>query len=237
MAPFGASRAGLMSVVGDDIPDSGNLQAHYATRLLSGFSDGDTVDPFSDDAGANDAPAIGNPLYRTNILNSEPAVEYDADDHHDTGIDVDTDQPRSAYAVVRWPNDGNRSRAASVINSSGSSTRFTLGVEGDNSYVLNYGDTFASVNAATTDSYVIVSYRYGSGSGEVYENQTSKGTFSYTGNGDVGLSYFLGAANLDGSADRHLDDNLLELLDYQAEHSDTTRQNVEAYLNDIYGVF
>ena len=102
MAPFGASRAGLMSVAADDIPDSG-LTHDYDARALD-LSDSDTVDPFTDNFADKDLSAVGSPTYLTDQIGDQPVASYDGDGdgHEDDGpVEVGSnDEFMFAFVVV-----------------------------------------------------------------------------------------------------------------------------------------
>ena len=82
MAPFGASRAGLMSVAEDDIPDSLEYQ-YFSTEQQ--YADSETVDPFEDSVEPKvDLPATGSPTLNADSLNTVDAVELDgSNDEYD----------------------------------------------------------------------------------------------------------------------------------------------------------
>ena len=100
MAPFGASRAGLMSVAVDDIPDSAIL--HLDAQSLTGFNDGQTVSTWSDESTeGNDL--TGSAIYRENGINGNPSLEFDpAQDHGFTGTMTTSLQPNAVFAVFEW---------------------------------------------------------------------------------------------------------------------------------------
>ena len=219
------------------IPDSENLQAHYAARLLDGYSDGETVDPFVDDNGSNDASATGSPTYRENRVNGQPTVEYDGEsDYHDTGIVPDTTQPRSVYVVWIVTDDGTNT-AYSALDQSGTTDRFYNAYIESTDVRLGYGDTTNSGGSPTFNDFNISTNVYGNGDGEAWIDSTSQHTFNYTGVNDMSTSIFIGGRNNDGSLDTPLQGEIAEILDYQADHDSDTRQNVWDYLNSIYGVF
>ena len=76
MAPFGASRAGLMSVAGDDIPDS---VVYQLKTPISGLSDGDTVNTWPAVEGKPDATS-SSLIYSENEFNEIDAVSGDGID-------------------------------------------------------------------------------------------------------------------------------------------------------------
>ena len=94
MAPFGASRAGLMSVAGDDIPDSGEY--HFVAEDLDSGDD-DFVDRINDVS----LSAIGSPSLGSDGLGGHNYVEYDGDDdgHGAASVDI-IEQPFALISVV-----------------------------------------------------------------------------------------------------------------------------------------
>jgi len=228
---------------GPDIPDSGNLQAQYAARLLSGLSDGDTVDPFSAGSAGPDAPLIaGDAVYRESQVNGYPSVEYDGSSAHDTGLTVDTTQPRSVYCVWLMPGSvSSETYPYGFLDQDPSNFDRFYGVvmdgqDGDDIRV-GYGDNTVQGGSGLYDEYLIQTSIYGGGSMEGWINDGSELTGTYNGVGAEGETAYLGARSNDGSVDGGLDGQLVELLDYQADHNSATRQSVWDYLNNIYGIF
>ena len=80
--PVGANRAGIVSQVGDAIPDSELLQNRYDARELS-LNDGDTINPFTDLKGDTDLDETGAPQYDADAINSKAGSSYDGSkDNH-----------------------------------------------------------------------------------------------------------------------------------------------------------
>jgi len=66
-------------VFGSAIPDSAVMQLD--AQSLSGFADGDTVDPFPDQINSNNATvAAGSPSYQSNAINGNASVEMASGD-------------------------------------------------------------------------------------------------------------------------------------------------------------
>ena len=79
--PFGASRAGLMSVVGDDIPDSGLKHEYFAQDET--HNDQSTGEQFTDQIGDITLSAEGEPLFDFNGLSGSKSFVYNGtDDGH-----------------------------------------------------------------------------------------------------------------------------------------------------------
>ena len=103
MAPFGASRAGLMSVAGDDIPDEGLLHEHDAREISD-------VDTWPDIAGDNDLSVdLGSPSVISDAINGQQAVEYDDDSHSGDGfVGGDNDEYTLAFVLKPLSTSGDQ---------------------------------------------------------------------------------------------------------------------------------
>lgn len=218
---------------GDTVPDSDNLQAHYVASSIDA-SDGDSVSTWPDSAGSNDATG-GDPTFREDEIGGEPAVEFDAtDDYLDTNYEQNTNDARSLYIVAKAPSGYGHWYGAYDSSGDGNRTYFGVGVLG---WMAAYGDELTEGNQFDETGVVIGSLVAGSGSVDVYVDGEHKIGGSYNGVGPTGYNDFIGARNMDGSADSYFEGAIAEILRYDVEHGSSTRSSVESYLNDKYGVY
>ena len=100
MAPFGASRAGLMSVAEDDIPDSVEYQwvgGDYDE------SEGEWTDRLSNITLTDDE---GSPTLESDQINGEPAVRYDGGEQSISNSNaLDEDAPLTVFIVSDLKNN------------------------------------------------------------------------------------------------------------------------------------
>jgi hypothetical protein len=219
------------------IPDSANLQADWDPSVYN-LNDGDTIstDWSEADGRVADATVNGDPVYRDSDINGEPAIDVDGSDYFSTSIDPDTNQPRSVYTVVAWDNTTGGSQGLYATLGPNSSDFAYLGGIRNGSPVVGYGDS-VNQSGSQPSGYYIDTVSAGSGSGEVWTDDTSQTTVSYTGQSTVGTTLYIGARNNNGTADWQADCRIARILDYQADHDSQTRQDVWNYLNSIYSVF
>ena len=153
MAPFGASRAGLMSVAADDIPDGALLYYRFD-------DDSDTTIAI-DDIGDNDG-SIDGATYDNESLAGDNALRFDGSDSIDMPLQpLPSDGDFTAIFAVNYDDeDGDQSL---ISNSDGQTGRFDFqGVRnGDPNPRLfsDQGPSFQSTVAIPTDQYAIVALR------------------------------------------------------------------------------
>jgi len=226
---------------GNPPPDLANLGSHYAARLLTGVSDGQTVNTFTDQAGSFDATLVGGSAVLDNDgLNGQPSVDYTSGGVHDTGFNQNTNDDRTIYMVVSTDLDGSNNFLYGAFDDS-PANRSYIGDDGSN-YFLGYGDTahLGSGTGTPPTGNNINSYVADSGTFEAYINDSTSAssTFTYSGVGTMGFSDSIGARNNLGDQDNEPSNSVFaEVLRYETAHDDTTRQQVVSFLNGIYSVF
>jgi len=216
-----------------EIPDSGNLQQHYDASSFN-LNDGDAVSSlWTDEAGSFDASVVGAPIYRSSAINGQPAVEFDgADDAFDTGFVKDTNNAETLYLVAEQTAESLEYFWGASDNGS-----YFQGLDGGNGlYYSGFGDGFDNPGGITQSAYRIHSIVADGSALEWFDNQTSAASYSYTGQGSIGVSTYIGARNRADGASGYLTGSIAEILRYGVAHDSTTRQDVESYLNDKYGV-
>ena len=75
--PLGASRAGLMSVAKDEIPDS---VVYQLNSLEIEANEGESLSGWEDNITEDTVDAVGSPTYRDSSINDNPGVELDGTD-------------------------------------------------------------------------------------------------------------------------------------------------------------
>jgi hypothetical protein len=89
----------------------------YAASELSGYSAGETIDPFTDFAGGEDLAATGDPKYQTNEIGGQPAAVYDTDDYHETTYGTTISDPVHIWAVCNALDDVDSQHVWSIVDS------------------------------------------------------------------------------------------------------------------------
>jgi len=82
---------------GLDIPDS--VVALYDARQLTGYSDGQTVDPFTASVG-NDFSSVSTPSYVSSGIAGNASISYDGTSDGHSGTNVTVQQPYTIYTVI-----------------------------------------------------------------------------------------------------------------------------------------
>ena len=231
----------VFSAEAGDPPDQANLGSHYAARLLTGVSDGQTVNTFTDQAGSFDATLVsGSAVLDIDGLNGQPVVNYSSGGAHDTGFNQNTNDDRTIYIVANTDLTGSANIIYGAFDNS-PANRSYIGDDGSN-YFLGYGDTahLGSGTGTPPTGNNISSYVADSGTYEAYINDSTSpsSAFTYSGVGTMGFTDSIGARNnLGDQNDDAPNDPIAEVLRYETAHDDTTRQQVVSFLNGIYNVF
>ena len=220
------------------IPDSENLESAYIADDISGSQD-DAVSTWEDSEGTFDATQAtesDQPTLNTDDLNGLNTVSFDGGDFLDTGHQQDTNEDRSLYAVVIYNETGSRERYYGALTTDGDRNRNIVGKESDESHGFGYSDSFETGGTQTTGSFVAVAHIADSGTHTAYEDNSQQGSASYTGQGEVDFSDYIGAQNSGGSVDSQMTGKIAEILRYGTAHNSTTRAEVFSHLNSKYGL-
>ena len=236
--PLGASRAGLMSVVGDDIPES---EIDHDYRWIANdidLSDGDSVSNWSDITGPADLSAVGSPTFRENSVNEQSSVEIDS---VDDGFDID---PFSGTNSLEP--DGGLTFIWVFVKFNSADDDGTLAVHvGDNVDLqirfrggsletrIGGGNDPSTPNVTVGDAHIAVGRWDGSEfemrlDGEIGD-QTSDSTLS-SNDGQDSVGY---RAIAD---DRRLDGQIMEGIISEKDVTDSNLQTEEQRLADYYGI-
>ena len=248
MAPFGASRAGLMSVAEDDIPDSGNLQTNYDIQSETGYNDGNTVKPIQDFETTTDLDTGTGPTYKPSAFNSNPIARFD-----------ETDDALSASGSVsefNYIHDGTGGTIYILVNdyTLDGSTRVFL----DNNdispesgfYVISINEDEIRVEISNgTDRIVdegVANFTSNLIGLTLKEGETDEYVV-FDENGDIASGSLSGTpSDSDASADLHVNERVsggdyagfdfAQVLSYSAYHQSSTRTDVVSYLSNRWGL-
>ncbi len=211
--------------VGLTAPDAANIYAQYDATTLA-LSHGDTVSTWPTKQGNGpDLSANGSPTYRASGINGYPAVDYSGDYHQSGGQTAN--QPNTFYMVI----DPDTTSGQKTLFGRTSKWHYVR-IDGGNNYAYHNGDFVGGVSGATfTSPYVFTFTSDGNNTSfrvnGTYENQNGPGG----SNAIDGIT--IGARN-DG--DDKYDGSVGEFLVYDTAHSDATKDDVEQYLADKWGI-
>ena len=226
MAPFGASRAGLMSVAEDDIPDSAIYQWD-ATELS--LSDGDSVSSWTDEIG--ELELTGAATYRDDGINGVAAVEFDGtDDTLDSAIDSET-QPYEII-LVAFTNETSSTDGAGFLGWD-SNDGFVVGGRGSGGIdaLRSDGDDELQGDATDTDAHIWSAQFDGSES--TIRRDGSDANTGSAGTGPIENSFALGSID-DGT--NYLNGRIGEVLIYDSVLSASERGDEEDRLAEKWGI-
>jgi len=100
MAP---SLIGFTGTIDSGFTPSGSPVGHWSADTITGLEDGDPVGTWPDQANSNDltqGTAGKKPIYKTNIQNGLPCVQFDgADDYMVTAAWTEITQPNTIFTV------------------------------------------------------------------------------------------------------------------------------------------
>ena len=234
--PFGASRAGLMSVAADDIPDSENLHAHYDLQQQP-ESDSETIDVLVDQSGnENDADAVGSPTMDIDGYNGKPTAVLDGigDGFDVEPADFDTiSQPLTWYFVLDYQDDESDRTRLSDNRRDGESVQLQWeGGEGWRASVNSLFPIIGDLFDSETDWLTVVF----DGADSHIESQSESDTGSIDSE-DVDMNAFpIAHRNDSGSTDGFIELNISEILVYDAGHDTETRDGVIDYIENRWGI-
>lgn len=213
------------------IPDSGDLHQRFDSRELS-LSAGDAVSTWPDESGnARDLTAGSAPTYRENVVNSNPAVEFDGVDDYLSNSHADISTPFTVVCVIRSTTNSNRH----VIwnNNDGNTAAGMVEWRGGNNEWQAFNGSALSGGSNDTTAFDIISIRFDGANSDLRQNRTELAA------GDLGTTTFVGGSVMGRNsniADRYWEGEVGEFLFYDKRLSDTTLQEAESYLSSGWGV-
>jgi cysteine-rich repeat protein len=206
--------------------DISGLALWLKADAITGLSDGASVASWTDSSGngRNAVQTIGQPVYKTNILNGKPVVRFNPSQQ--LAVSNNFAAPVSVIYVGHLTGGANQRLFGGVNNN------WLLGFWGGHMRVAHFGSWVSDPNgpAADTDWYTYTALISGSNS-KVYENGTLFADSS-TGQGPNGIT--LNGYNSDGVGGETSDGEIAEVIVYNRVITDAERQDVEAYLNNKY---
>ena len=184
--PLGASRAGLMSVAVDDIPDSDMFQNPIYQFFAGSIEDSDGTSPVDYPevlAELEDASAVDSPTFRAD-QDGFKAVEYDGsgDKHEWTpNEDIPTGSDPLSVAALVYHRDSNTLMRAFSYGEENEGRAFALGVEDGNVETQNFGADSGIIGSSTAPSgdWITIGAKHtGSNDLDVYLNGDVDGSGS-----------------------------------------------------------
>jgi len=209
---------------GPDIPDAGDLFAHYDAAQLN-LSDNANVFTFDDQTGNNHDLTAGNaPTFKTNIVNNNPIVRFDGvDDFLDVSFSI-ISQPVNIYLAFKMQSLTSRD---DVLDSNNTNTQFLFGPRSTN-YTLFAG---SFISGGSPDTNFHIASWLGDGSSSTIRID---GTQVASGNpGSNGLDGITLGANAFGNLPAEVD--IGEILVYPQDKS-SKQSSIETYLGNKWGV-
>lgn len=210
-----------------DIP---GLKVWVKADAITGLSDGDTVNTWSDSSGnSNDfIRGAGTPMYKTNIVNGLPAVMItSALGGKMTTPNFGAAQPDTIFIVFQRTTDGS---AMCLYDGLGQFTQLLYNSSGSGSIAMFADNNLAGTTVAT-GVWAVFSSIFNGASSVTYSNGQSIIT------GDVGASNGGGMTiGETGGGSFNTDGVIAEILYYNSSLSTTNRQAVEDYLGTKYAI-
>jgi prepilin-type N-terminal cleavage/methylation domain-containing protein len=227
-ASGGISRVDTVAVVEEEITafspaDVAGLKIWLKADALVGLNDGDSVTTWTDSSSDNrDATCGSCPIYKTNILNTEPVVRFDGSSNVMNFTDIS--DTRTVFVVF---NDAGSNDYAHLLGGVTSPGNITFhGHEVGSGVVI--GETWAHPNV---------------NNGEAWVNGVSTSPTSIPRNGSHQILSLITAGDVNTSGiaydqgmARFWNGDFAELIIYNAALSETDRVSVENYLSDKYGI-
>jgi hypothetical protein len=212
-----------------------NLFQDNAKTTLAA-NDGDVIGGVTPLTGAVDASqttTAAKPLLKTsdNGINGHWAAQFDGSDDFwaVTGISSPIAGPVTAYFVIEP--DSATGTFEFLFDSQAGRLIFTH-LASTNGQVGFFDSVWKNVGAAT-NVIQILSFVHGSGTGTVYRNGSFLGSDTYTSKAIGGIC----AIGNDGASPSEAYTGLIgEVHIYDAEHSTSERQQMEAYLSSLWGI-
>lgn len=220
------------------LPVANGLIAHFAADRISGLSDGQEVQFWTDLSGNGNnltspvSGATSYPLYKVNIINGWPAVRVSYTRGIQKSSAIGSGFSNATYFIV-----------AKYV---GTSTNYVIlsNKSNDNGWWRNDSGNFLGTFVSGRLQYYPPSmptagtYLYTGVAGSSYEffiNGDSQGTQAYTF--DMGNLFTVGVGGSGMGSGSWWSGDIPEIIVYNRALSSTERQTVEAYLNSKYAIY
>jgi hypothetical protein len=200
------------------IPDRGDLHARYDARQLS-LSDGDPVTTWPDETGnGNDLTAGTAPVYKTNVIDGQPAVRFDSTNNEFLTASFSTlSQPNHIFVLCDHDSD-----EGNVVDSTDSNNRHALGTN-NGDWLLFAGDTVSDGPRAA--GFEIVGGLFDGGNSVIRVDGIQEGSGNAGGDGMNGMT--VGAQQ---GPILFIDVDIVEILVYSTDKSSIVSE-VETHLD------
>lgn len=211
------------------VPDSENLHAHYDVSEESGLSDGDSISSLEDQSGNGNTISDGSATYRGSDMNGLPTAGFDGGNDtlwSPTSTWSTITKPATIYLAVDFDDVAD----LDIWLSEASTGSYPLMMH-NNDYQVEWYDYITGGAASTGDQLTTLKYdgsdtrSWKDGSLELDRPDTT--TPDMTGLA-IGPHYY-------GNS-RYPAGRLGELLVYDTDHDQSTREEVESYLADKWGI-
>ena len=229
MAPFGASRAGLMSTRVDAIPDSENIHTQYIIEEES-LADQDSITTFTDQSGNGHDLTGGDPVYVADEWNGNAVARFDGTDDELDGDISNITQPFTYAFTLQFT--GSQSDILTVQTGDDSSEGVlrnrddTDGLQARSRENLSTGTNFGFSSRVA----VVVVYDAENSLIEVNNSQEASGDA-----GTEGLDR-IRVGNRDSGTDQYFEGDLAESIVWDSRLDSEQRTDAFNYLDNKYDV-
>jgi hypothetical protein len=172
----------------------------YDARFISGISDGGALTTWSNRTGTNDASqsaATQKPVYKTNQLNGNPVVEFNASETDRMQFNKQDASQAYALLIIKRTSTNTYQNVCTIINTAGTNTTFQCSVHNDAAYgpvILGSGGAASGAKYAKGGTLRQDAWRSlfnvwlgGGTNGAAFYNAFDDGvSISLTDSGDVG---------------------------------------------------
>lgn len=216
---------------GSSIP--GSPVMWLAADSITGKNDGDSVSTWNDQSGNNNnAVAVGaSPVFRTNILNGKPVVQFTAASLQRMRATPNVNLPYTIFAVARQRGGAN----GRVIGAVYPSANWLLGWW--NSYQdAMYAEGFVkSGTVAASTNWIQYT---GKGTGSLTSFYKNGSLLAENALGTLGINSTIALSGYGAFSTEELSNcDIAEVLVYGTALNNTDRSAVEAYLNSKYNLY
>ncbi len=215
-------------------PDStSGLQVWLKADSITGLSDDEAVTTWTDSSSVSNnvtqSTADKKPLYKTNIINSQPVVRFDGTNDTLTGaFSSSVSTPYTLFAVATFRSSYTSQEA--ILDGGGDLNGYLFRSVNNSSAYFNNSNQIGSV-AATTNNWNIYSVLVNGASSALRANNGTAATGTLAGTALLGLRL----AERGGGVEFG-DVDIAEVMVYNSALSTSDRQGLEAYLQGKYGI-
>lgn len=235
--------------------DLSNLKAWYRANTISGKSDGDLVASWADDSGSGNplydkADSAKSPTYKTNQINSLPALSFDGTSDElrtgASGVDANFNSGASVHTIFMVLQDNTTDTSSGhpwlVYDNSGTPVwnlqRYTPSTTARIVSWNTGASAFAcsgtvSNGTASPGDWHIISAVIRTSDNQIYVDGVASTATSTTGTNNSGAQPLWMGAEFECC---HAKVKIAEAYIYASALSDTDRHSNESYLSSKYGI-